>query len=267
MIDLHCHILPGMDDGPGDAGESLEMAELAARDGIRSIVATPHSNNGVYRNDLDSIVLFCSRLNDLARSRALALNILPGAEIRIHQGMERLVRQGEIASLNNTRQYLLVEFPHDVVLPGTRQVLYQLIARDITPVLAHPERNEAIQRNPDLLADLVNMGCLVQLTAMSITGELGQAAMVCSHLLLQKRQAHVIASDAHDTANRPPLLSFAVAEAARLLGDRATAEAMVTNNPQAIIDGRRLSLHDQAIKPVKRGWRQKWFGRRSGKAL
>ena len=181
--------------------------------------------------------------------------------------MAQFVREEKIASLNNTQQYLLVELQHNIVLPGTREVLYQLTANNITPILAHPERNEAIQRKPDVLAKLVDMGCLVQLTAMSITGALGHAAMACSHLLLEKRQAHVIASDAHDAVNRPPILSSAVEEASRLLGGEDLALAMVTKNPQAILAGEPVVLPDIGQQPLKSGWRQRWFGRHRRRAL
>lgn len=262
MIDLHCHILPGVDDGPGDAGESLRMAEKAAEDGIRTIVATPHTQNGVHVNDLDSILLLHTRLNALMRSRSLGLDILPGAEVRIHRDMLSSVQQGRLATLNNGRCYLLVEFPHNVILPGTRDVLYQLTAHGITPVLAHPERNEAIQRNPDLLTELVNLGCLVQLTAMSITGELGRAAMAAAHRMLVEQQAHVVASDAHDPIDRPPLLSVAVEAAADVLGDPSLALALVTQNPRAILDGKPLARPDPSPEPAPKSRLSRWFGRR-----
>ena len=129
------------------------------------------------------------------------------------------MKEGRTASINNTGQYILVEFPFNMILPGTREVLFQLFLGGITPVLAHPERNLALQRNPDILSDLVAMGCLVQLTAMSVTGELGHDAMEYAHYLLRQRQAHVIATDSHNAENRPPILSYAVEATAYILGD------------------------------------------------
>ena len=260
MIDLHCHILAHVDDGPGDIEESLRIAEIAAADGIRTIVATPHSQNGVYDNPPAEIAKHVTRLKQEIKRERIPINICPGAEVRIHQGMEHSLQKARIASINETGQYILVEFPHDVILPGTRDALFQLSINHITPILAHPERNMALQRNPDVLAGLVDMGCLVQVTAMSITGELGKDAMDYAHLLLREGQAHVIASDAHDTENRPPLLTPAVNEAARILGDLGAAEAMVTKNPRAILDGKQLNLPEPGKVVKKKSWWGRWLG-------
>jgi protein-tyrosine phosphatase len=188
----------------------------------------------------------------------MPLEILPGAEVRIHAGMDLSLREGRIASLNGGQRYLLVEFPYNLVPPGTREVLFQLLANDITPVLAHPERNEAIQRNPEVLADLVDRGCLAQLTAMSVTGELGHAAMACAHLLLQRRLAHVMATDAHDVTGRPPILSRAVDAVSHLLGDGDAAASLVMNNPRAILNGKPVRLASKGSTTAKRGWWQRW---------
>jgi protein-tyrosine phosphatase len=260
LIDLHCHILAHVDDGPGDIEKSLRIAEVAAEDGIRTIVATPHSQNGVYVNSPAQIAKHITRLKQEIKRERIPVNILPGAEVRIHQRMEHSLQKARIASINETGQYILVEFPHDVILPGTRDVLFQLYINHITPILAHPERNTALQRNPDILAGLVNMGCLVQVTAMSITGELGSDAMAYAHLLLRQGQAHVIASDAHDIENRPPLLTPAVKEAARILGVLGAAEAMVTKNPRAIIDGKHLNLPEPRRVFKKKSWWERWLG-------
>jgi protein-tyrosine phosphatase len=129
----------------------------------------------------------------------------------------------------------------------------------ITPVLAHPERNTALQRNPDILSDLVTMGCLVQLTAMSITGELGNDAMEYSHFLLRQRQAHVVATDSHNAESRPPILSHAVEATAHILGDTQAAEAMVTENPRAILNGKPLNLPEPRKTSKKQGWWKRWL--------
>jgi protein-tyrosine phosphatase len=255
LIDLHCHILPGLDDGPQDVAESVEMAACALKDGIHTIVATPHTSNGVYHNSLNTIQKRCRQLEKTFQAKQIPMHICPGAEIRIHKGMEQLISAGELATINNTGQYVLVEFPHDRVLPGTQETLDRLLASGITPILAHPERNPALQRNPDLLADWVSKGCLVQLTAMSITGELGKAAKAYSHFLLTHQQAQIIASDAHDAVSRPPILSRAVDMTADLLGDTAAADAMVKANPRKIIEGK--PLHPPA--PLKGSFKKRWW--------
>ena len=184
LIDLHCHILPGVDDGPSHIEESLRMAECAVADGIHTLVATPHTYNETYHNPLPRILTHIAHLKKKLIENQIPIDICPGAEVRIHQNMGRSVKEGKSASINNTGHYILVEFPHNMILPGTREVLFHLILDGITPVLAHPERNLSLQRNPGVLSNLVTMGCLVQLTAMSITGELGQDTMEYAHYLL-----------------------------------------------------------------------------------
>lgn len=262
MIDLHCHILPGVDDGPSHVEESLKMAECAVADGIHTLVATPHAFNGIYHNPLPHIFAHIAHLKKIIIEKQIPIDICPGAEIRIHQDMYRSVKEGKTVSINNTGHYILVEFPYNMILPGTRDVLFQLFLNGITPVLAHPERNLALQRNPDILSDLVTMGCLVQLTAMSITGELGHDAMEYAHFLLKQRQAHVIATDSHNAESRPPILSSAVEVTAHILCDTKAAEAMVTENPRIILDGKPLDLPEPRKTSKKQGWRERWFGRK-----
>ena len=263
MIDLHCHILPGLDDGPSHVEESLKMAECAVADGIHTLVATPHAFSGAYHNPLPHILTHIAHLKKIIVENQIPLDICPGAEVRIHQDMDRSVKEGKTVSINNTGHYILVEFPYNMIIPGTRDVLFQLFLKGVTPVLAHPERNLALQRNPDILSDLVTMGCLVQLTAMSITGELGHDAMKYSHFLLKQRQAHVIATDAHNAESRPPILSSAVEVTAHILGDTEAAEAMVKENPRIILDGKPFDLPEPRKRSKKPGWRERWFGRKN----
>jgi len=239
------------------------MAECAVADGIHTLVATPHAFNGAYHNVLPHILTRIAHLKKIIIENQIPIDIRPGAEVRVHKDMYRSLKEGETASINNTGHYILVEFPFNLILPGTRDVLFQLFLNGITPVLAHPERNLALQRNPDILSDLVAMGCLVQLTAMSITGELGHDAMQYSHFLLRQRQAHVIATDSHNAESRPPILSSAVEVTAHILGDTEAAEAMVTENPQQILNGKPLDLPEPRKVSKKRGWRERWFRRKN----
>jgi protein-tyrosine phosphatase len=255
LIDLHCHILPGVDDGPADIGESLEMARLAVQDGIHAIVATPHSQNGMYVNDCRDIGRHVLEINRILKESAIQLVVLSGAEEYIRPDMGSSGTSDDICTINNSGRYVLVEFPFMSVPKDAGEVLHRMKQMGMTPVLAHPERNAAIQRNIEILYSFVESGCLTQITAMSLTGDLGEPAMASAYQMLELRLAHVIASDAHSAGNRRPKLSPAVKVASRLLGNRQEAENMVFQTPQAIISGQAIHFQDP-IKPMKKKW---WF--------
>jgi len=253
LIDLHCHILPGLDDGPENIDQSLEMVRRAGTDGIRTIVATPHTHNTVYRNHFDDVCRCVDTVGEIIRNKGLGTTICPGLEVRMCPGMVWRLGAGEIGTLNQTGRYLLVEFPFQALPSGYRNELFDLRLKGVTPIIAHPERNLVLQNELERVYELVEMGCLLQLTAMSITGELGEAAMVCARELLDLRLAHVIASDAHSHENRPPVLSSAVEAAARILGSETEARDMVTKTPAAIIEGRNVDV-PEPMHVVKKGW-------------
>ncbi len=254
MIDLHCHILPGVDDGPVSIQESLDMAKQAVADGIQTLVATPHSFNGIYLNPFQDVEDNVNRLRRALAENQINIEVCVGSEVHICTGLAQKVMAKEVATVNDTRRYVLVEFPLHVIPPGSQEELFQMKLNDITPILAHPERNPIFQNHPDRLQYFVDMGCLVQITAMSITGLLGEDAMDCAHTLLEQRQVHVIATDAHSPDNRPPLLSLAVEASARILGSLEEAKAMVIHRPKAILAGEPVKAPEP--KPLRQ---KKWW--------
>ncbi len=260
FIDLHCHILPGLDDGPENFDEALKMAEAAEKDGIRTLVATPHTHNGVYTNPPTLVRKEAEAFSRRIAGRGLALSVLPGAEVHLCPGMAAKVKAKEVGTVNDGGRYLLVEFPFRALPEGFSGELFRLNLEGIVPILVHPERIFELQKRFDLFYELVAMGCLTQVTAMSITGELGGAAQKCALRLLRCRLVHLIASDAHSADARPPVLSPAVAEAARILDSRKEAAAMVSERPLAILEGRPVSV-PEPIHPEKRKMR---FFRRKG---
>jgi len=256
MIDIHCHILPGIDDGPLSIAESLAMVDLALADGITTIVATPHTFNGVYTTPPEATTSGVDALNRILTDKNIRLRICPGAEVHTCDAFSRKIIDGLADTINHTGKYVLVEFPFQTINPGTSEELFQLKLKGITPVIAHPERNILFQRDIDQLYDMVGMGCLVQITAMSITGELGEAAMGCAHTLLQRHLVHVIASDAHSPGGRPPILSNGVNAAADILGSMAEARKMVTDIPRAILCGDSIEIPDP-LRPLE--MKKKWW--------
>ncbi|MCP4400712.1 MAG: tyrosine protein phosphatase [bacterium] len=254
MIDIHCHILPGIDDGAETIEESLEMARMAVTDGIRTIVATPHQHNGVYTNSTERIRQHVEHLRTALQEADISLEILPGADVHIDVNASEKIKTGEIMTVNQTGRYFLLEFPAHTIPPNIEKITFDLLLKNITPILTHPERIAEVQENPQRIYDLVASGVLSQITAMSLSGGFGRRAQKCAKILLQHNMAHIIASDGHSTNSRPPILSEGLKAAGRIVGDEF-ATAMVTSIPQQIIKGETVPHLDPPI-PIK----HKFFG-------
>ncbi len=244
MLDLHCHILPGIDDGAKDLDEALKMCELARKDGINTIVATPHLNPGVYEPERELIL---AKVHELNRLNHVNLRILPGADNRVHPELLASIEKGQALTLNDNMRYILLELPAHFLFHQIKDLIRGLKDKGITPIITHPERHVQIQRNLYLLYEFIKAGTLAQITAMGITGEFGLEIKRLSKRLLAHNLIQVIASDAHSSSKRPPLLSRAVEEAARILGLNE-ATNMVTANPEAIIEGRAFEVPSPKMK-------------------
>lgn len=236
MIDTHAHILPFLDDGPQTIEESVELCKIAANDGIKKIVATPHSKDGVYEAKSDEILKTVDALNLKLKENQIDIEILPGAEIHIHEGLVESVKSGEVLTINNGGKFILFELPFVFVPPGTDKFIFNLKVNGIIPIIAHAERISTFQKNPELVGQLVNIGARVQVNAPSVTGQAGPRERKCSEWLLENRLVHFIASDVHSLAGRPPILSKAVEYAAGIVGEKE-AMALVCHNPEQIING------------------------------
>ncbi len=261
MIDLHCHILPGLDDGPQTMEESIQMCRIAYQDGIRTIVATPHTLNGVYQNGKSTILSKVNELNDalnnselrtpcLRRNAScrqanseLPLRILPGSDVHLCETTLQQVDQGEAITIGDGGKYIMIEFPSQAIPYQAERVLFQLLGRGLIPIISHPERNLEIGKRPGRYYEIIKMGCLGQVTAMSLTGEFGPKVRQWAEKLLKSWLVHFIASDAHSGNGRPPILSAAVKAAAKIVGKKE-AEKMVTEYPKAILEGRRPKIPD-----------------------
>jgi protein-tyrosine phosphatase len=236
MIDLHAHILSGLDDGAKTLEESIQMCWVGYRDGIRTIVATPHTLNGVYQNDRSTIL---SKVQELQSAlMQSAIKILPGADVHFCKEILLQLNQGKLVTIGDGGKFLLIEFPFQGIPYRTEEVLFQLLTRGIVPVISHPERNVEIGQRPKQYYEMIRKGCLGQVTAMSLTGEFGTKVRQIAEKLLSNRLIHFIASDAHSINGRPPILSEAVKAARKIIGEEE-AQKMVTEYPQAILDGRR----------------------------
>ncbi len=229
MIDLHCHILWDIDDGPSDFDGSMAMARLAAADGTRQLVATPHVQDMLHSPEL--IAEKVARLNQALRDAEIDLEILSGGDNLYNLGVENLARY----SINGTR-YVLVEFPHTHLPAQAGDTLFAALNHGLVPIITHPERNPSIVQNPKLLFELVENGALVQLTADSLTGGFGPAAKACARYLLKKKMVHFLASDGHSSKHRPPTMSAGFKAASKIVGKDA-ARMLVFDNPAKVVQG------------------------------
>ncbi|SEN29754.1 protein-tyrosine phosphatase [Terribacillus saccharophilus] len=202
MIDIHCHILPGIDDGPRTLEESLEMARAAVEEGISTIVATPHHRNNQFDNYYDDILVEVYNLNEAIKEADIPLTILPGQETRIYGEIAEGLKEKEILPINQHTPYILVELPTVTFPKFTKQLLYDLQVQGYKPVIVHPERNKAILEDPNLLYEVVKGGTLTQVTAASILGKFGKKIQQLSFKLIEANLCQFIASDAHNIRNR-----------------------------------------------------------------
>lgn len=202
MIDLHCHILPSIDDGARTLTDSLAMAQKAAAEGIHTIVATPHHQNGKYINERIEILHQVKQLNEALQEHDIPLTVLPGQEVRLYGDLLADYEAGKILTLNETNKYILIEFPSNHVPRYAEQMLYELRVKGMIPIIVHPERNAELIEQPDKLYNLVNKGALTQVTAGSLLGNFGKKIKKFSMQLVENNLTHMIASDAHNTTTR-----------------------------------------------------------------
>jgi protein-tyrosine phosphatase len=252
MIDLHCHIIPGVDDGSDSMEESIEMARIAEHDGIEKIVATPHlfqaSSNIKSFNEVaeerDKLIIALKENN-------IQIEIYPGAEVHIsHNLIDEIRENREYITLNGS-SYLFIEFPADHVFPHIKNLFFELMSEGITPIIAHPERNYVFIHNPELFFELIQMGALSQVNSGSFLGVYGTRIKDAAFRFLKLNLTHFIASDAHSTRTRVPRLSEAVKKAAAIIGEK-NAFSLVRENPQAVLDDQVLPYIPTPVNPEER---------------
>ncbi|MDO8671501.1 MAG: CpsB/CapC family capsule biosynthesis tyrosine phosphatase [Dehalococcoidia bacterium] len=249
MIDIHSHILYGVDDGAQSLEDSLEMARVAAADGIHTIVATPHGIEWSTDCNWPETVGRVKSLQDELNRLSIELKIAPGLEVYLTPGLAKQIDEGSAFPLNGSR-YILVEMPMNLFPIYAEQAIFELQLKGLIPILAHPERNAGIQKDYRLLQKLVDRGVLGQVTAASLCGSFGSRTKETARVLLQRNLVHIIASDAHSPqGHRAPILSAGLAEAASLVGVER-ANAMVTAIPEAILADRDIIVEPPVeLKP------------------
>ena len=238
MIDLHCHYLPGIDDGAQTLEEALDLARAALASGIRTAVMTPHVHPGRYENSAPSIRRLCAAFQRVLVHRDIPLDIRCGGEVRISADILPMLERDQIPFLGTLEGYrvMLLEFPHSHLILGADKLVAWLLARRIRPLIAHPERNKDVMRQVDKVRPFVEMGCMLQLTGASVTGQFGKPAQECAMALIERGWATVVATDAHNLKHRPPSLDLAY-QALVKIGGQTFAQDLTERMPARIISG------------------------------
>ncbi|SFN31862.1 tyrosine-protein phosphatase [Dokdonella immobilis] len=234
MIDLHCHMLPGIDDGAVDLKMALEMARIAVADGVHTVACTPHIYPGLYENNAMGIRRGVAELQGRLDARGIKLRLLAGADVHLEPGLCESIRRGRVPTLAGTR-YLLLEPPHHVAPPRFEESVFELRAAGYVPVITHPERLTWIEQHYEMFKRLAENGVWMQLTAGSVAGHFGKQPRYWSERMLDEGHVHILASDGHHPERRPPVLSEGREAAARRVGEQEATHLVVTR-PQGIID-------------------------------
>ena len=271
MIDLHCHLLPGIDDGPTSLQESLELCRIAVADGITHAVVTPHIHPGRWGNTRASIQRDCAALQCELDALGIALQLGFAAEVRLTDELMGQIEREEIPYYGEVDGYqvMLLEFPHGHVIPGSEQLVNWLMRQQIRPLIAHPERNRQVMKNPALLQPFIEAGCWLQITGGAVTGHFGERAQAVARQLLEVDQVTAVASDGHNSKARPPALQQAYASIASDYGE-GRAQRLMNETPATIAAGQFDSKDDKALStgtrytasPGRRPWQKSISGGR-----
>ena len=234
MIDLHCHLLPGIDDGPKTLETTLEMARIAVADGIETIFCTPHIYPGLYENAGPDIRCRVAHLGAILKNENIPLFLSYGADTHLVPEVPEGLASGRIPTLGGSK-YLLLEPSHNVRPPRFTESVFELIGTGYVPVITHPERLTWVADHMDDFYALAKSGAWLQITGGALLGKFGRNVQKISERFVGDGWTSVLASDAHTTSRRAPLLAEAEKRAAQLVG-AAEASRMVRERPQAVLD-------------------------------
>jgi protein-tyrosine phosphatase len=253
FVDIHSHVLPGLDDGAPDVSTAVRMLKMAYKDGIRYAIVTPHYISGTMENSRTTVHKAVTNIRNIVKAEGIKMEVFPGNEIYLDVETVRVVESNLVYTLNESR-YILVELPLAEVLLYTKSVLFELIIRGYVPIIAHPERNAELIKQPRLLLELIEGGALVQVNSSSLSGLYGRRVYKTAHLFIKKGLVHFVATDAHSLSGRKPLLNNVFSAIASEFGTEYARKIFIENGMAVIID--------KAITPwntVKNGKSRKIF--------
>lgn len=242
MVDLHCHILPGIDDGSPDLQSSIQLANEAVRDGVTHILATPHHLDNDYVNHAADVILAADMFQTELDRRKIPLTVFPSQEVHINGDL--LDHYDDLLGIDETKKYMLLEFPHGEVPHYADRLIFDLKKHGTTPVIVHPERNKGIQNDLNLLYGFIQNGALAQVTATSYVGDFGEHVAKVSHQLVENNLVQVVSSDAHALKGRGFVLGEALDQIAHDFGEAKARE--FEQNAEDLINGDYVAAHDYA---------------------
>jgi protein-tyrosine phosphatase len=231
MIDTHSHILPGIDDGAGDMAEALEFVQEAVSQGVTVIYATPHSCDGVYNCERETICLAWQKLSEAVRKENLDIRIMPGSEIRLNLDLLDLLDAGHLVTLGEGGTFILLELPSMFITAGLIRIIHQLRERGVTPIIAHAERNPMLVKQPELAFDLTGAGARLQVTAGSLTGDYGRIIFKAAKQMVETGRVFCLGSDIHP--NRKYRMKAATKTLEKWIGKENTFK-LLWENPEQI---------------------------------
>lgn len=251
MIDVHSHVLPGIDDGTKAVEEAVALCRLARERGTQVLVATPHHKPGSFSNPRDFVLENIERLQKQLDLQGVALKLAPGTEIFVDSGLPERIRAGEVLTYGDARRYILLEFSFQQYPMNPEDLIFRLRLASVTPVIAHPERIRYFQEDIGRLESLVRQGALSQITSSSLMGTFGSRVQAITEAMLRRRLAHFVASDCHDLSYRPPGLQESLARAEAIVGAEAAGK-MVIENPAALLEGRPIKAEEPVPESEER---------------
>lgn len=253
MVDLHCHLLPGIDDGSKSMEISLRLAREATVNGVTHALLTPHHMNGRYVNHKQDVIQRTKEFQKQINAHNISLTVFPGQEVRINGQLLEALDKDDILFADTAGKYMMLEFPDDDVPHYTNQMIFDLQQRGIIPVIVHPERNTKIMADPDLIYQLLQKGCLSQITASSYVGTFGKKVEKFSYQLIEAGQGYVFASDAHDLPGRRYEMRQAFEKMQREFGQELVDQYL--QNACSIINGKNIQINEiRMLKKKKIFW-------------
>lgn len=259
FVDIHCHLLPGVDDGARSWDETREMAQMAVTNGIKTIIATPHQGGTFAHNSAEVIQARVAECQALLDEHRIALRVLAGADVRLSEDLMRDIVRGATMTLANHRRHLLLDLPHERYVP-MEHLLNDLAKAGIAAILSHPERNQGLLKKRALVERLVDQGCLMQVTSGSLLGTFGPNCQDLAVWMLARGLVHFVATDAHGMHSRRPLLHRVYEKLVELVG-REEAIALCCRNPAQVASGEEVTPGRRTVRVHENLAR--WFRRKS----